>query len=213
MDKRKIIGGLILLFGIAFCLKKYYQPRSSPIRSAVDAFIPPPTPPPPYGTAIDSLNGVKVFYNGDWRTTTGRNRAPNGYNLGIKWQCVEFVKRYYYEHFKHEMPDSYGDAIDFYEENLSDGGYSKRRNLVHFANGSKSRPVTEDIIVFGGNEANPFGHIALVHSTTADEVHIIQQNVGLYTRDTLPIVMSDDGKWYVEGNVLAWLRKKEKERK
>jgi surface antigen len=70
--------------------------------------------------------------------------------------------------------------------------------------------VTEDIIIFGGNEVNPYGHIALVSSTNADEVHIIQQNVGLYTRDTLPITMGEDGKWYVEGNVLAWLRRKEK---
>ena len=187
-----------------------YQPRSSQWKNAVDTFIPPTVSPPPYGTAIDSLNGVAVYYNGDWQTTTGRNLAPDGYNLGIKWQCVEFIKRYYYENFHHKMPDSYGDAIDFYEPKLTDGAYSKRRDLWQFTNGSKSRPVTEDIIIFGGNEVNPYGHIALVSSTNADEVHIIQQNVGLYTRDTLPITMGEDGKWYVEGNVLAWLRLKEK---
>jgi hypothetical protein len=45
------------------------------------------------GQEIDRLNGVAVFYNGGVGHSTGRNLAPDGYNLGIKYQCVEFVKR------------------------------------------------------------------------------------------------------------------------
>src|SRR5690554_7449178 len=62
---------------------------------------------PEVGKAIDSLNNVLVYYNGDVGTVIGRN-TRNGYNLGLKFQCVEFVKRYYYEFYNHEMPDSYG---------------------------------------------------------------------------------------------------------
>jgi hypothetical protein len=50
------------------------------------------------GQQIDSLNGVSVFYNGSFGNISGRNITKDGYNLGLKYQCVEFVKRYYYEH-------------------------------------------------------------------------------------------------------------------
>ncbi len=46
------------------------------------------------GQEIDQLNGVQVYYNGGVDTVTGRNTTPDGYNLGLKYQCVEFVKRY-----------------------------------------------------------------------------------------------------------------------
>ena len=46
------------------------------------------------GQEVDNLDGVVVFYNGGVAHTSGRNLAPEGYNLGIKYQCVEFVKRY-----------------------------------------------------------------------------------------------------------------------
>ncbi len=51
----------------------------------------------PVGQQIDSLNGVYVYYNGSIDNVIGRNTTADGYNLGLKYQCVEFVKRYYYE--------------------------------------------------------------------------------------------------------------------
>lgn len=37
-----------------------------------------------------------------------------GYYYGYKWQCVEYIKRFYYEAKGHKMPDSYGNAKDFW---------------------------------------------------------------------------------------------------
>ena len=64
------------------------------------------------GDEIDSFNGVVVYHNGSVRHVEGR-RVINGYNVGLKYQCVEFVKRYYLEHLNHQMPDSYGHAKAF----------------------------------------------------------------------------------------------------
>ncbi len=47
------------------------------------------------GQKIDSLHGVYVYYNGKTQNVSGRNLV-NGYNLGLNYQCVEFVKRYYF---------------------------------------------------------------------------------------------------------------------
>ena len=51
------------------------------------------------GNSIDELEGVEVFYNGSIGHIENRNVTNDGYNLGLRWQCVEFVKRFYLEIF------------------------------------------------------------------------------------------------------------------
>ena len=96
------------------------------------------------GDVVDSFHDVKVYFNGGVGHTDGRNLASDGYNLGIKYQCVEFVKRYYYKALKHKMPDSYGNAIDFFDKKLKDGEINKQRNTIIQQNAgvfSKTRVV------------------------------------------------------------------------
>nr|WP_176701041.1 hypothetical protein [Gilliamella apicola] len=73
------------------------------------------------GKVVDEFNGVKVYYNGSINNVSGRNIAKDGYNLGLKYQCVEFIKRYYYQRFNHKMPNSYGHAKDFFDPSIVDG--------------------------------------------------------------------------------------------
>ena len=107
-----IIGLLILSFAGFWTFKKFNFNRNYSV-----------------GQQIDSLNGVFVFYNGGVDNVSGRNTTLDGYNLGLKYQCVEFVKRYYYEHLNHKMPDSYGHAKDFFDKTLTDGQKNRKRNL------------------------------------------------------------------------------------
>ena len=79
------------------------------------------------GEKIDSLNGVYVYYNGGVGNVDGRELTQDGYNLGLKYQCVEFVKRYYYEELNHKMPDSYGNAKQKLRRTLQDE-INKQRN-------------------------------------------------------------------------------------
>ncbi len=60
------------------------------------------------GDQLDALDGVAVYYNGAVNHVKERNVTSDGYNIGLRYQCVEFVKRYYYQHYHHKMPDSYG---------------------------------------------------------------------------------------------------------
>jgi hypothetical protein len=93
------------------------------------------------GEPIDSLNHVLVYYNGDYNTIEGRNTV-NGYNVGLKYQCVEFVKRYYLEHYNHKMPNSYGNAKDLFNSTLNDGSYNVERDLTQYSNVSQTNPWT-----------------------------------------------------------------------
>lgn len=160
------------------------------------------------GEEIDSFNGVAVYYNGSVGDVEGR-RVVNGYNVGLKFQCVEFVKRYYLEALNHKMPDSYGHAKSFFNPNVADGDKNKQRNLWQFKNHSKSQPKVHDLLIFDKTAFNPYGHVAIISEVSDDSIEIIQQNPGPTSLSRVSYKLTHSGdKWSVEkSNVLGWLRK------
>ena len=161
------------------------------------------------GEPIDSLNGVFVFYNGEIGNVSGRNTTNDGYNLGLKYQCVEFVKRYYYEHLQHKMPDSYGHAKDFFDKNLTDGQKNKKRNLTQYSNPSQTKPKIDDLLIFDGTIHNKYGHVAIISDVTENKIEIIQQNPGPFAKSRKTISLDKiNGKWKINNErILGWLRK------
>ncbi len=162
------------------------------------------------GQPVDKLNGVIVYYNGSVSHVESRNLAPDGYNLGLKYQCVEFVKRYYYEYFHHKMPNSYGHAKDFFNPKLSDGAINKDRNLIQNKNGGSTTPQIHDIVVWDGNEWNPFGHVAIVSAVYDHSIEITQQNPGPTAPSRIQIELNaHQGKFSLnDSEILGWLHKK-----
>ncbi len=161
---------------------------------------------PKAGDKIDSLNGVFVYYNGDFNTIIGRNMTSDGYNIGLNYQCVEFVKRYYYEHFNHKMPDTYGHAKDFFNGTLGDGQLNKIRDLIQYSNPSLTLPKVGDLLVYKGTVFNEYGHVAIVSNVSEDKIEIIQQN-SAQSRESFELE-NINGTWKVkDSQVLGWLRK------
>ncbi len=163
------------------------------------------------GEKIDSLNGVYVFYNGRVGNVEGRNTV-DGYNIGLKYQCVEFVKRYYYEHLNHKMPDSYGHAKDFFSHSVKDGHKNKQRNLIQYTNSSKSKPKVNDLIIFDATPFNKYGHVAIISKVTNNQIEIIQQNPGPKGKSRESFKLSEENdRWVIQNKrVLGWLRKEKK---
>lgn len=160
------------------------------------------------GDIVDSFNDVKVYYNGGVGHVEGRNVAADGYNLGLKYQCVEFIKRYYYQRFQHKMPDSYGHAKSFFNPSVTSGTLNPQRNLKQFSNGTV-KPQVEDILVFDGTLTNRYGHVAIISKVTDDSIEIIQQNPGPFasSRETITLKVNN-GSWTIEKpNVLGFLRR------
>ncbi|MFV0478112.1 MAG: CHAP domain-containing protein [Parahaliea sp.] len=163
------------------------------------------------GDVLDSLHGVEVYYNGRVGHVSERHLAPDGYNIGLKYQCVEFVKRYYYQHLKHKMPDSYGHAKDFFDKRLPSGTLNQQRNLIQYSNGSGRLPAVGDLLVYSSTIVNPYGHVAIVSAVNhADaQVEIIQQNPGPFaaSRERYGLQQQTDG-WLIENDrILGWLHK------
>ncbi|MCG9900890.1 MAG: CHAP domain-containing protein [Hydrotalea sp.] len=187
-----LIGLFILSFGVFWSFKRFNFNKNLSV-----------------GQRIDSLNGVYVYYNGGVDNVIGRNTTSGGYNLGLKYQCVEFVKRYYYEHLSHKMPDSYGHAKDFFDSSLKDGQKNKKRNLTQFTNPSNSKPRSNDLIIFDGTILNKYGHVAIISNVIENEIEIIQQNPGPYgkSRETF-ILEKQYENWEIKNKqILGWLRK------
>lgn len=162
---------------------------------------------PKEGDIIDSLNGVAVYYNGGVSNVFGRNVTNDGYNLGLKWQCVEFVKRYYYEVFNHKMPNSYGHAKEFFDDNLGDAEFNEQRNLMQYRNTRSERPQVHDLLVYGSSKDNSFGHVAIISSVTDNYVEIVQQNMGNKSRVRLQLVNFEGIYTIADFNIKGWLRK------
>ena len=160
------------------------------------------------GVPIDSLDGVYVYYNGGTGQSSGRN-IIDGYNVGVRYQCVEFVKRYYYLHYHHRMPDTYGHAKAFFDKKLSNGSLNTARALFQYTNGDRVKPQKGDLLVFDSYILNPYGHVAIISRVTDSNIEIIQQNPGPWGKSRVCIELQRNGKnWQIKNNrILGWLRK------
>lgn len=161
------------------------------------------------GEQLDEFNGVAVYYNGGVNHVASRNISQDGYNLGLEYQCVEFVKRYYYQQLQHKMPDSYGHAKDFYNPKLSDGQLNLARDLLQFSNPSHSKPQVNDIVIFAPSLFNRFGHVAIVSAVSDTHIEWIQQNAGPFspTRERIGLQYEHNQYYLDNQRIVGWLRK------
>lgn len=161
---------------------------------------------PDVGTVIDNYNGVPIYYNGFFTNTNGRNVTADGYNLGLKWQCIEFVKRYYYEIYNHKMPYSFGNAKEFFDESLGDQEYNEARDMLQFRNTRRHKPQVDDLIIYGASDENPFGHMGIISSIDDGKIIMVQQNMGTKTRQELILAEYEGIYTIADFNIKGWLR-------
>ncbi len=157
------------------------------------------------GKVLDSYRGVPVYSNGLlFFRSYGKNYAPDGYYYGQKWQCVEFIKRFYHDAKQHKMPDVMGHAKSFFDETAPDGRLNARRGLIQYRNGSTERPHPDDLLVFTDTK---YGHVGIVTEAGDSTVEIIQQNILGHTRQKLSLT-SSNGHYFITAprRPAAWLR-------
>jgi hypothetical protein len=160
------------------------------------------------GQVVDNYKGVKVFYNGSAGNVYGRNVTDDGYNLGLKYQCVEFAKRFYYQAYNHKMADSYGHAKDFFDTSLSSGDYNNARGMFQYRNRGSEKPKVDDLCVIGPSAGNQFGHLFIITKVNNSSIEFIQQNGGYNnpSRGRYELI-NQDGTWNIKAaNLVGWLR-------
>lgn len=158
----------------------------------------------PAGTYLGEFDSVAAYSNGSYGDYSGVSNYVNGIYTGIKWQCVEYVRRYYLIKYSLNLHVGYMDAKEFYER-------ASEMDLKNYPNGESIKPQVGDILVSASGTA---GHIAIVKSTSDNQVCTIQQNFSNDSNDTnrcLTLTYSNGG--YTVGGfssdypIKGWLRK------
>jgi len=197
---KKFIIGLFLFIACAFIIYFLFFSKKYPIQVITHSFA--------VGDSVDSFHGVVVYNNGGiYSKTYGKHyTADSSYYYGKKWQCVEFIKRYYYDYLHHKMPNGYGHAYSFYNKKLEHGKLNKERGLIQFKNGGNEKPQVNDLIVFDGQ----YGHVAIVSNVSENEIEVVQQNIYMTPRQTFTLQKRNN--CYTVGEKrkpLGWLRLKQ----
>ena len=157
------------------------------------------------GTVLDTCRGVPVYDNGLlFFRGHGKHYARDGYYYGQKWQCVEFIKRFYHDAKDHNMPDGMGHARSFFDNTLSDGALNPRRALLQYRNGSAERPQADDLLVFTDTK---YGHVGIVTEVGQNSIEIAQQNIHGHTRQRFSLIASN-GHYFVSTprTPAGWMR-------
>lgn len=196
---KKILKFIFIIFLLLIAIYFIFLQKRYPIQAITHSFS--------IGDSVDSYNDVVVYNNGiNYPKSYGKHYTKDSsYYYGKKWQCVEYIKRYYYDHFHHKMTNGFGHAKTFFDKDTKDGELNKERGLIQYTNGSSSPPKVNDIVVFGGK----YGHVAIVTKVTPTEVEIIQQNIYMTPRETFKLILKD-GKYTIGENRKpeGWLRMK-----
>lgn len=157
-----------------------------------------------FGTEVGEYNGILAYSNGYNDYVSYEYNYVDGYNTGMKWQCVEYVNRYYYIIYGMEIRIPGTNAEDYY-------GTASDRGLIAYPNGGATSPQPGDILCSNGGD---LGHVAIVREVTDDSIHVIHQNWANTEADNdKPINISvSDGHYTVSAfsptyPVQGWLRK------
>jgi hypothetical protein len=127
-----------------------------------------------FGKVMGVYDGEKLHYNGPPLYV-----SPYAYEYGTKWQCVEFVQRFWAK--KGWGPNIW--PVDYAFQMFK----TKIPNSEPRDNGASTEPVAGDILVFKDTDTWPFGHVALITGVANGRVTFVQQNVGEIWSDSLPI--------------------------
>ncbi len=132
-----------------------------------------------FGINLGSYNGVSSYSNCSVYCVScngncGIYNYIDGDYIGIKWQCVEYVRRYYYQVYGRDLASYHrGDANTFYDN-------ASKMGLERYPNGGAVAPQVGDIVV---SEGGGYGHVAIVRSVNDNQVCTIQQNFTNTTTD------------------------------
>ncbi len=118
----------------------------------------------PFGTKVGSYNGVDAYSNGSNGYVSYQYNYYNNYNTGMKWQCVEYVNRYYKAIYNKQIT---GGNANTYYSNASSKGLNSAKN------GSSTKPKTGMILCSNGGS---YGHVAIIREVGSNYVKVIHQN-------------------------------------
>ena len=166
----------------------------------------------PYGAVLGvSSQEVKAYSNCQSQCLNPESSLFDGIYTGIKWQCVEYARRWLLIH----KGAVYGDvetAADIWHEidHLTDVATNKKIPLESFLNGSKHPPGVGDLLIYARALYNT-GHVAVITNVDFEKglIEVGEQNYSndLWPDDyarTIKFIKNGENFWLLDGYLLGW---------
>lgn len=168
----------------------------------------------PFGERLGvALGNVPAYSNCNAECVVFDPNTLNGTFTGIKWQCVEFARRWLLAE-KGTVFEDVDTASDLWGKvqsliRISDG---KRIPLDNYLNGSSEPPRVGDLLIYA-REYFDTGHVAVVTKVElkngalelAEQNFINQKWPGAYARQ-VGLVQRAGRHWVLDAYVLGWKR-------
>jgi len=158
-----------------------------------------------------SPRGIEAYSNCQSGCVIFEPNKWNGTYTGIKWQCVEYARRW----LLINAGAVYGDidiAADFWDkiDYLTDVETNKQIPLETHINGSVQAPEIGDLLVYA-KAFNGTGHIAVVTGLDIDNgvLEVSEQNFNNvswpdhYARKIM-LIKNRENYWILDGYLLGW---------
>ena len=158
----------------------------------------------PFGTNLGEYNGVISYSNGYAGYVSNQSNYYAGQYTGMRWQCVEYCRRYYLQHYDYYLDETVGYAQECFNT------WGANAEIGQHTNGSSTTPpAVGDIICASGGGT---GHVAVVRAVSGNSVTVIQQNfTNTYSDASYTLTLSQSGGQYTVGGfsgnypVQGWL--------
>ncbi len=176
-------------------------------RSAVDKKL------APYNAIVGvASSNVPAYSNGNDTYYSNENSFLYGVYMGLKWQCVEYARRWTFIR-KSSIFQSVEGANDMwtqltYIERVSD---KQQFPLKRHSNGSPNPPINESYLIYPIQKDMPYGHVAVIVEVLPNAIRVAEQNFYFYywpnnyARE-IPVVFRD-GLYYIGDQyvVYGWI--------
>ena len=163
-------------------------------------------------TGYASTN-VPAYSNGNDSYISNQENYLYGVYTGIKWQCVEYARRWLFIR-KGCVFDSVDGAADIwtqidYVQRVAD---KKCFTLNKFPNGSPSPPQNESILIYNRSGVDmPYGHVAIIVDVLSGFIRVAEENYyayywsGNYSRQ-IPYVLKN-GLYFIQDDypISGWI--------
>ncbi len=162
-------------------------------------------------TGYASTN-VEAYSNGNDSYTSDEFYFLYEVFMGMKWQCVEYARRWLFIR-KGCVFDSIDGAADIWDLKIVQRVVDKQCfNLIQHPNGSPSPPQNESLLIYTRSSVDmPFGHVAVIVDVLPDFIRVAEENYdayywsGNYSRQ-IPYVFKN-GSYFIEDEdpIFGWM--------
>ncbi len=165
-----------------------------------------------YGTLLgNAAGGVPAFSNCNASCVVREPNRLHGTYTGIKWQCVEFARRWLLVH-DHAVFADVDVAADIWNriDHLERVGREGRIPLQNHPNGSSEAPAPGDLLIYA-RAYEGTGHVAVITAVNRaeGEIRVAEENYrnrpwpGNYARK-IALLRRNGRYWVLDAYVLGW---------